>query len=414
MAKSHVIDYKDGSGRAFKLDINNGHVYDASGAEVTKLSVMDRTQDQTRAAILADYCAEFSAANLALASSNGDREQAKAIFSSARESSIRMDLGTGDVHQAASLPNYAAGYANAPPMADVVSPALLVPKPSDKYYTFAKEDAFQTANPSVGAPGGQVAEISPRLSNATFTTVEYALGGFVSSQIEAAADAPLKIRQATARRIMQALMLNRELRVSTMLTTAANWASANVGDLTAAGAAYKWNAGASSDPVNDLMDRMEASWGECSGILMPFPVYNAFVRNNAVRAFYAYKNNASPIPGPAEISALLQLPPIYVAKMQAMSSSTAKSYIWGNDVVLFRQPPQMPPASQDDVATSYTFRWSQSGSQDASQSSGGFIVREFFNQNRGSQGGNMMVVIHQDVETMTSTYVGGVIKGAYQ
>jgi len=407
MAKEHVIDYRDESGQSCKLDIANGYLYDHAGNQIGKWSPVDNGYGR----MMADYCAEQSATAMALAAGNGDAssDRARSVFASAR--SHLMDLGTGDVHQAAALPNYAAGYANEAPMADLISAPLLVAKPSDKYYTFDKADAFQAATPLVGAPAGQVPEIAPRLSNATFTTVERALGGFVATEIEAAADAPLKIRQATARRIMTALQIGRELRVATMLTTLTSWDSSV---RTTLAAAAKWNGGASADPILDLQTRIEASWGRPTGILMSRPVFNAFVRSPAVRSYYAYKNNVGAMPKPEEIQAILQLPPIYVADMQYMTSSTAKGYVWGNDVVLFRSPPEMPPSSQEDVATSYTFRWNGGATVDGQVASGGWMIREYFVQDRGARGGNKMVVIHQDAETMTSTYVGGLIKDAYQ
>ena len=405
MAKEHVIDYRDESGQSCKLDIANGYLYDNAGNQIGKWSPVDNGYGR----MMADYCAEQNAQAMAFAAGNGDPERTRTVLASAR--SVLMDLGTGDVHQAAALPNYAAGYSNEAPMADLVSAPLLVAKPSDKYYTFAKEDAFQSAVPLAGAPAGQVPEIAPRLSNATFTTVERALGGFVATEIEAAADAPLKIRQATARRIMTALMIGREQRVAALLTNTASWDSSCY---TTLAAAAKWNGGASADPVADLQARIEASWGGVSGILMPRPVFNAFVRSPSVRSYFAYKNNVTAIPKPEEVQAILQLPPIYVASMQAMTSSTAKGYIWGNDVVLFRTPQDTPPVSQDDVASAYPFRWNGGATVDGSVASGGWMIREYFVQDRGARGGNKMVVIHQDAETMTSAYVGGLIKAAYQ
>lgn len=403
-----LVDYKDeATGQSYKLDFNSGDLYDLGGTRVARWSLTDNKNS----GLFSDYCADYVAQNLAAGCSNGNRDAERALLAAGRERIVKMDLGTGDVHQAAALPNYAAGYRNAPPIADMLSAPLLVNKPSDKYYTFAKEDAFQTASPLAGAPGAAVPEIAPRLSNATFTTVMKALGGFVSSEIEQAADAPLKIRQATLRRIMNAILLAREIRVANMLQNASNWNSANVQTILAAA---KWNGGASSDPVANIHAALEASWGDVTGVAMSLPAYNAFARNPAVRAYYAYKNAAAPIPTPSEISALLQIPPIIVGKMQYMSSSTAKSYVWGNDVVLFRSPDELPPISQEDVATSYTFRWNLGGLPDGSNASGGFVVREFFVQDRGPMGGNKMVVLHQDIETMTSTYVGGLIKDALQ
>ena len=185
------------------------------------------------------------------------RERAKAIRMTDWDgNTIAMDLGNADVHQAAATPGYAAGYRNEAPMADMFAPPLIRTKPSDKFYTFAKEDAFQRATPIVGATSAQVAEISPRLANATFNTIEYALGGFVGTQLEAAADAALRIRQATVTRVLNALMIEREIRVAALATTAANWDTTVVATLAAAA---KWNGGVSSDPIADIHARAEAS-----------------------------------------------------------------------------------------------------------------------------------------------------------
>ena len=94
----------------------------------------------------------------------------------------------------------------------------------------------------------------------------------VSSEIEQAADAPLKIRQATLRRIMNAILLAREIRVANMLQNASNWNSANVQTILAAA---RWNGGASSDPVANIHAALEASWGDVTGVAMSLPAYNA-------------------------------------------------------------------------------------------------------------------------------------------
>ena len=47
-------------------------------------------------------------------------------------------------------------------------------------------------------------------------------------------------------------------------------------------------------------------------------------------------------------------------------------------------------------------------------SSGGFIVREFYNQIEGTMGGTMLVIIMHDTEVQTSSYVGGLITGVIQ
>ena len=71
--------------------------------------------DNKNSGLFSDYCADYVAQNLAAGCSNGNRDAERALLAAGRERIVKMDLGTGDVHQAAALPNYAAGYRNAPP-----------------------------------------------------------------------------------------------------------------------------------------------------------------------------------------------------------------------------------------------------------------------------------------------------------
>jgi hypothetical protein len=105
--------------------------------------------------------------------------------------------------------------------------------------------------------------------------------------------------------------------------------------------------------------------------------------------------------------------------MKYIDSSGALKYVWGNDVVLFRSPEQIPPMDQEDVATSYTFRWNfgTGNVPDATGAAGvgpGFVVRQFFNPFRGPLGGIQMVLTHADSEKITSAYIGNLLINAYQ
>lgn len=430
MAIERVVPLKDDKLGEVKLDLNNGYVYDKAGNQIAKWAV----SDQQDSGLLADYAATEMHEVLCSALESAEcfkASQAEVLRDAARSirkrgwsgdghvrgltdqgpgRQVNMDLGNADVHLPAALPNYAAGYRNAQPIADVYAPPILVDKPSNKYFTFDKLDAFQRAAPTVGATSAQVNEVSPRVANATYTVVEYALGGFVGTQLEAAADAALRLKQATMNRILNALVLEREMRVATKATTSGNWDSTVY---TSLGAAAKWNGGVSSDPVKDLHDKMETSWGDISGIIMSEKVFHSFQRNANVLKYYSYKTNTPGLPNAKEIAAILELPPIYVARMKYLNASTALDYVWGSSVVLFRMPAQMPPTSQDDISSAATFRWNGNGVSDG-QASNGMIVREFFVQDRGSAGGSKIVLLHQDAEVQTSAFVGGLIAGAYQ
>lgn len=440
MSSEFVVAFSD-QGRDLKIDLNNGYVYDQGGNQVAKWDPKDSTTEEHevqqlcadyvhnehRVSMRGAYESSFSQDRIAhLLKSGGDFKVTKdsdvmRSLGGASERAVLMGLGVGDVHLPAAMPNFAGGYRQFKPMADMASPPLLTTKPADKYFIFDKNDAFQQAAPTVGSQGGAPNEIPARLNNQTFSTTEYALGGFVPLQLDAAADAPLRIRQATLKRILNVLMLRREIRVATLLETSANWNSGNVATL---GAGFQWDGGASSDPIKDLQTRMEQSLGDITGIIMAEPVWHAFQRNPAVQKYFTYKAGVAPLPNEANMASILELPPIYVARMKYFApNGGALTFVWGNHVVMVRQPEQMPPTTQDDIATSYTFRWNAAlgGLPDQVKQgapgfgvSGAFVCREFYNQLRGSLGGSQLVCAHFDAEEMTSGYVGGLLLNAFQ
>jgi hypothetical protein len=425
-----------GNGKSYKLDANSGTLYDPqTGAQVGRMSVVDdaKTLDHcksvnaslqngvygrrgTIASGLRDGVSMSSAFRSSVESANAAPLLARSDFDEEKLARMSSDYGLaiGDVHQPAPLPNYSAGYKNEMPLADVVAPPLLVDQISGKYYTWDAKDAFQPVTPLVGGTSSSVGRVQARVSNSSYAAVEFALGSFVPTQLEAAADAALKVRLACARRVMNAMMIGREQRVSQKATTSGNWASGNV---VALGGGFNWNGGASSDPVKDLQNRIDASPMRPTGLLWNQRVWFNFVRNPAVQKFFTYKSGVAPIPEPTQLAALLELPPIYVSRMRWLTAANTYDYIWPDDAVLFRQSPQMPPTDQEDVSTFLTFRWNAANAQkggDVQSASGGFIVREFYNQIEGTMGGTMIVILMHDYEAVTSNFSGGLITGIIQ
>jgi hypothetical protein len=321
-----------------------------------------------------------------------------------------LDIGVADVHRDANLPNYAAGYSLAEGIADVLSSPIVTAKATNFYMTWDDINSFRRVKPNASAPGAGVPEVSISKTDARYVTVPYALAGFMPTEVETNADTPLRPFQKLVRRIMEALYLEREIRVSALLTTSANW---DAGHVTTVAAGAKWNGGASSDPVRNIKNLMELSAQKVTGIGMSRQLYDIFTENQAVQKYIAYKTQVAPIPNPANIAALLDLPPIYVQEMKYYASGTTFSWPLGGHVVLFRQPPEMPPTSQDDVSTSATFRFLGGDSPDGTQQ-GGWIVRTFFMPDRGERGGRKVVVAHNDAEVMASKITGGLILNAYQ
>jgi len=389
------------------LNMKTGHVCDAKGNTLFRMSPADDEKSQ----LFADYAASYAASKTARALGHPVLMPLK----DGGERLVTMDLAPTDVHIDSALPNYAAGYRLGDPVADIAAPPVLAPKASDVFFTWDPANAFQRVLPTGGAQGAAVPEINPTLSNSPYVCKPFALGGFLPTETMANADAPLKPQLAVIKRIMNALLLEREIRVATLLQTSGNWDSSVVQTL-AAGS--QWDGGAAADPVKNLQDAIQNSYLPVTRVIMSEIVRFAFARSPAVQKFSFAKPDPSRPIDMAQLSAVLDLPPITVAKMKYQatpSSSNALTYVWGNHVVLVHEPEENPPTTQDDVATAYTFRWSGADQMVRDGSSeGGFLVRQFYDPRRGPRAGNTVIVTHNDAEVVTSKFVGGLILNAFQ
>ena len=333
---------------------------------------------------------------------------------------VTMDVNVNDVHTDRAIANYAAGFRLANGVADFAAPVVPVAGQSNKYWTWDKLDAFQQVESLVAAPGATVREIAPRLSNQSYICQPYALGAFVPTELEANADSPLQVRLAHMNRVMNALMLGREVRVSNALRLASNYGTSFKTTI-AAGA--KWNGGASSNPVQDIFTAIESALMPITDIIMSERTWHSFAQNANVQKFTGYKQQVPGVPyvpsdgssnGSAnQFAALLGLPPIHIASMKYLDATGNYSYVWGNDVVLLHRPQTAFPTDGRDIATAYTFRWDGGNTGDASVDSG-FVVRSFFNPNRGPRGGTQIVVAHNDAEVFIQDSVSGLLASAWQ
>lgn len=336
---------------------------------------------------------------------------------------VTMDLAPTDVHIDSLLPNFNGGYHLAGGAADLAAPVIVTDKNSNKYNVWNQKDTFQRVASRGGAPGAQPPEVNPNPNFSTYSCLEYALAAFVTVEVQANADVPLQPLAAATRRVLTALKLEREIRVATVLRTSGNWNSNMVQTLTAA---TKWDGGATSNPIANIHQMIENSAMSVDRLFWSEVTLHEFLRNPVVQGYIQYKDSINPIPIESVISDKFGFPPITTIKMKynvpsaivsgaATYRNTTYPYVWGGDVVGIHEPPQMPPMSQDDVATAVTFRWNGANAAvKDGEYSAGFLVRTYWDQRRGARGGMVVVVVHSDAEVVTSNLVGGLIASAVQ
>ena len=330
---------------------------------------------------------------------------------------IEMALTPADVHEPTELPTYLAGYRNAKYRADEVSFPVLVDKDNDKRRDMDSDDAFRCV-PVKASIGGPPPEVDPKSALTEYKVIDRFIGAFINDIVEGQAPPLYNPRQRSMRRCANAILLDREIDVWTLLVTAGSW---NANNRVSLGAAYKWNGGASSDPIYDLHSRVECSAQEVTDIFMNQKVANTFLRHPLVRdhmrqmlgdrgvdAAVAAVNTAGNRNQPAVDFVIPGLPPIRVVAGKVKNETTAVlDYILGDSYTVLVSNPVGVPQDGEETATSITFR--RRGAAGV-----GYETREFRVDARGPKGGTMVVVSQADIAQVTSSICGGFIAGCIQ
>jgi hypothetical protein len=325
---------------------------------------------------------------------------------------IEMALTPADVHEPTELPTYLAGYRNAKYRADEVSFPVLVDKDNDKRRDFSSDDAFRRVDVKAAIMSAPP-EVDPKSSLTEYKVIDRFVGAFISDITEGQAPPLYKPRQRAMRRCANAILLDRELDVWTLLSTAGSWAATN---RLALAAAQKWNGGATSNPILDLQYIIEQSAQTVTDIFFNQRVANAFLRHALVRdhmrqmlgdrgvdSALAAVNQAK-----AEQSvdfAIPGLPPFHVVGSKIKNETTlALDYVLGDSFCVLACNPVGVPQDGEEIATSITFR--RRGIAGV-----GYETREFRVEDRGPKGGTMVVVSQADIAQVTSNISGGLISG---
>jgi len=337
---------------------------------------------------------------------------------------ITLDLGPADVHFERPLATYAAGYAldRENLIADQVSPVVLTPSASDYFYKWSKDDVFKRVKSAVAVPGGNVTEVSPQQSTVPFRTVQRAVRTSLPSEVQANADPAVVLGRRVLDMPLDKLLLERELLVAEKVTDPANYTAPYKRTLAID---ERWNGGSKSNPVENLLERVEASLVPITGIAMSLRTYNAFSTNAQVQKFVASKTALKPRFGAIDandFAAFLNLPPFIIGAQKYMGPSGVMDWVWGNNVVLFTKPKSMPPMGTPISFNTFRYTGGIASGVNAQQAANfgsvsienGWGVRTYYDPNRGPQGSKVCVAFVQDDEFFVEEAVSGLIEGAWQ
>lgn len=160
------------------------------------------------------------------------------------------------IHIDQALTNLSVMFRNATYIGDQVLPIVPVPKRSDKYFVYRKED-FLSPSPasatgalaSLRRPGTEAAEIDYGLSTQNYYAEEYAYRGFVADAEAAAADNPMQPDADQTIQLTERLLLDNELAAAALVGKRANYPASNKVTLTTGGTGTSWAQYASTNSV---------------------------------------------------------------------------------------------------------------------------------------------------------------------
>lgn len=329
---------------------------------------------------------------------------------------ILFTLTESDVHQPEeATANYLAGYKPFDFCADECSKVVMVDHDEDYRRDFSSDNAFKRVRVK-GAAEAAIPEVDAESDLTPYKTVDRTCGSFILQTTEENAKPNYRLRQVAAKRIGDALALDREIDVfdSTLgiLGNSANFAAANV---TTLGSSTYWDTGSDSDPLGDIGYICgTVSFQPVTEVRMPYNVLLVFIRHpdvrdqlrsaygdGAVADFAKLAAGGAPASSPIEFT-IPGYPKIRGIQSRVLNETTGDiDYILNNRVLLLRSLNGVP-LDGHDAATSYTFR--VRGNLGV-----GYETREFRVELRGQKGGTMVVAYMSDVAHMTGSNIGGII-----
>lgn len=265
-----------------------------------------------------------------------------------------MPTHAAQQHIDAALSDFATAYKNDGFIADALCPVVPVDKRSDKFFTRSRRDVSTLVNDLIG-PKGRANEASYDVSSSNYSVDDRALMDYVTSALQINADAPLDPRQLATQNLMQKLMLMRERRVATLLTTSGNYASGNT---SAAGTA--WTNETSSTPIADINTAIAAIpfSGEDAQLkaFMARPVWNALRKHPDILAL---KGTDKGQVSRGEFAAFFELDEVLVSDVWYDTANPGQTASYGRAWLatvfgVARVPKQLSGA--DISALSVTFR----------------------------------------------------------
>lgn len=302
-----------------------------------------------------------------------------------------------DAHVDSALSTFISSYTNGDYFADIVCPVIETEKSSGKFQQYSRPD-FARERDLVMAATGQATELGYTLTTGDYACIDYAGVDYVPLKLLSDADEPQRPLERSSSLIMNALLLERERRVATLLTTSGNWATANTGAVS-----NYWSDGTAGTPLDDILDGLNAIAPGMSGDMRKVFICSAEVFADLRKHPQMLAGGSQkPVLSPGEVADLIGVDEVLVSEAQSTSTNRGQtasySRIWGSTSAVAVCVPRGEPRGEAGLAAA-TFRHTLEGESPIQ-------VRRWYEAGRGRGGSEAVQVEHSDDEVMVQNDMG--------
>lgn len=318
------------------------------------------------------------------------------------ESWLRVKgVTTGSVHSDTFLSNMSQMYSNSTYIGERLLAIVPVTKRTDKYAVYPQREMFEAPSDLLTSQKARANEISETRSSASYELLDYGLENFVSNETLDNQDLPFNERAAAVEHLAEHMARLREIRISTLLTTAANYGSGNTTTLSGSD---QWSSASGGNPIKNIQDAKAALFNGpgASDVWMfsSLGVFNVLARHLQLLDLQKYTING--LLTPDAIARYFGCAGYLVgeSRKQTANEGATASYprIWGDDFGLIR------------VARGPTLK--SAGFASLFRKNGDPVVTEWFDATAGKSGGFYMKNAVSEDAKIVASFGGYIYKSA--